>query len=336
MVSIKDIAQACGVSTATVSKALNNREDVNPQTRERVREAAKQLGYLPNAMARALKTNKTYNIGVLMVDKAESGLRHHYFASVLDSFKVTMERSGYDLTFISNRIGSQTCSYLEHCMYRNVDGVFAACVDFSMPEVQELLKSDLPVVSVDYVTDGNCAVVSDNAGGIRDAVNYALQRGHTRLGLIYGEDSQVTELRKAAFSEMLEEHRCEVHQEWIMQGKYLHTELAFRLTQKMLQNENRPECILYPDDVCAVAGMEAIRNAGLRPGHDISVIGYDGHPDFQMLDPRLTTIRQDTDSIGARAAELLLRLLHKEQIPSSERVCYVSGTLLEGDTVAQN
>ena len=80
MVSIKDIAQACGVSTATVSKALNNREDVNPQTRERVQETARQLGYLPNAMARALKTNKTYNIGVLMVDKADSGLTHHYFA----------------------------------------------------------------------------------------------------------------------------------------------------------------------------------------------------------------------------------------------------------------
>ena len=137
MVSIKDIAQACGVSTATVSKALNNREDVNPQTRERVQETARQLGYLPNAMARALKTNKTYNIGVLMVDKADSGLTHHYFASILDSFKVAMERSGYDLTFISNQIGSQACSYLEHCRYRNVDGVLAACVDFNTQEVQD-------------------------------------------------------------------------------------------------------------------------------------------------------------------------------------------------------
>ena len=175
MVSIKDIAQACGVSTATVSKALNNREDVNPQTRERVQETARQLGYLPNAMARALKTNKTYNIGVLMVDKADSGLTHRYFASILDSFKVAMERSGYDLTFISNQIGSQTCSYLEHCRYRNVDGVLAACVDFSTQEVQDLLDSSLPVVSVDYDSGENYAVVSDNAEGIREAVEYALR-----------------------------------------------------------------------------------------------------------------------------------------------------------------
>lgn len=334
MVSIKDIAQACGVSTATVSKALNDREDVNPKTRERVREAAKQLGYLPNAMARALKTNKTYNIGVLMVDKADSGLRHHYFASILDSFKVAMEHSGYDLTFISNRIGSRTCSYYEHCMYRNVDGVLAACVEFSSPEVQELLGSDLPVVSVDYVSDGTYSVLSDNAGGIRDAVEYALRMGHTQLGLIYGEDSQVTMTRKEAFIHTLEAHQMAVHDEWIVQGKYLHPELAFQLTQEMLQGDS-PECILYPDDVCAVAGMEAIRNAGLVPGKDISVIGYDGHPILQMLEPHLTTIRQDTESIGTNAAELLLRLLHKELIPGSEQVRYVSGELLEGETVAQ-
>ena len=335
MVSIKDIARVCGVSTATVSKALNNREDVNPQTRERVREAARQFGYLPNAMARALKTNKTYNIGVLMVDKAESGLRHHFFASILDSFKVTMEQNGYDLTFISNRIGSQTCSYYEHCMYRNVDGVLAACVDFSTPEVQELMASGLPVVSVDYVSDGNYAVASDNAEGIRSAVEYVLRKGHSRLALIYGEDSQVTKLRKHAFVETLKAHQCEVKEEWMLQGKYLHPELAAELTQKLLAMENPPECIFYPDDVCAVSGMEAIRNAGYEPGREVSVVGYDGHPIIQMLEPHLTTFRQDTELIGTNAAELLLRILHKDEIPDSERIRSVSGKLLEGETVAQ-
>lgn len=335
MVSIKDIAQACGVSTATVSKALNNREDVNPQTRERVQETAKQLGYLPNAMARALKTNKTYNIGVLMVDKADSGLTHHYFASILDSFKVAMERSGYDLTFISNQIGSQTCSYYEHCIYRNVDGVLAACVDFSTPEVKDLLSSELPVVSVDYDNGGNYAVVSDNEAGVRDAVEYALQMGHTTLALIYGEDSQVTQVRRSAFAETLKAHRCEVHDELILQGKYLHPELAYGLTQTLLHEQNRPTCILYPDDICAVAGMAAIKDAGLEPGKDVSLIGYDGHPVLRMLGPHLTTIQQDTETIGIKAAELMLHLLHKDPIPADERLSYVSGRLLVGDTVAQ-
>lgn len=347
MVSIKDIAQACGVSTATVSKALNNRDDVNPATRERVREAAKALGYLPNAMARALKTNKTYNIGVLMVDKADSGLKHHYFASILDSFKVVMERSGYDLTFISSQIGSQTYSYYEHCMYRNVDGVLAACVDFSSQEVQSLLESDLPVVSVDFVSDGKYSVASDNAAGMRDAVRYALSRGHRKLALIYGEPSQVTDIRKRVFLEAITEYQsgfqCEDDSETnkiqhtIIEGKYLHPELAYQLTQTLLQEstpENRPSCIFYPDDICAVAGMAAIQDAGFVPGQEVSVIGYDGHPVLRMLGPHLTTIRQDTEQIGIKAAELMLRVLHKEDIPLSERVRTCSGLLLEGDTVA--
>lgn len=335
MVSIKDIARACGVSTATVSKALNDREDVNAQTRERIRAAAKQLGYLPNAQARSLKTNKTYNIGVLMVDKADSGLKHYYFASILDSFKVVMEHNGYDLTFISTQIGSQTCTYYEHCMYRNVDGVLAACVEFTSPAVQELLKRELPVVSVDYDNGRNYAVVSDNEAGVRDAVEYALHRGHTKLAMICGEDSQVTSLRKAAFLETLRAHQREAQKHLLLNGKYLHPQIAYDLTAALLHEDDRPDCILYPDDICAVSGMAAIREAGLVPGEDVSVIGYDGNPVLQMFHPHLTTVQQDTETLGSQAAKLMLRLLHKEHIPVSERISHVSGRLLEGETVAQ-
>lgn len=335
MVSIKDIAHACGVSTATVSKALNNRDDVNPLTRERVQETARQLGYLPNAMARALKTNKTYNIGVLMVDKADSGLKHHYFASILDSFKVVMERSGYDLTFISSQIGAQLCTYYEHCVYRNVDGVLAACVDFSTPEIQALLKSEIPVVSVDYVSDGKYSVISDNEAGIRSALGYALRMGHRNIAYIYGESSQVTEIRKNAFIQVLEEYSIQPNENMILEAKYLHPELSYELTRRLLSGENRPTCILYPDDLCAVAGMRAIQDAELRVGSDVSVVGFDGHPILRMLGPQLTTIQQDTEAIGQSAARLMLRLLQKEEIPMAERVQRINVQLLEGNTVAQ-
>ena len=335
MVSIKDIAQACGVSTATVSKALNNRDDVNPATRERVQETAKALGYLPNAMARALKTNRTYNIGVLMVDKADNGLKHHFFASILDSFKVVMERSGYDLTFISNQIGSQAYSYYEHCMYRNVDGVLAACVDFASADVQALLASDLPVVSVDYLEEGTYSVASENSKGIRMALEYAIGRGHKRIAFLYGDPSQVTDERLKAFRETMEEHHLEVDESIILEGKYLQPELSYKLTQQLIAEENRPTCIMYPDDICAAAGMTAIQDAGMTPGKEISLIGYDGNPVLRMLGPHLTTIQQDTEQIGIRAAEIMLKLLQKEEIPESKRVSIVDVKLLEGETVAR-
>ena len=105
MASIKDIAKACGVSVATVSKALNGHNDISQATKEKVREAARQIGYMPNSAARALKTNRTYNLGVLFVDEAQSGLTHEFFAAVLDSFKRHAEGRGYDITFINHNIG---------------------------------------------------------------------------------------------------------------------------------------------------------------------------------------------------------------------------------------
>ena len=114
MVSMKDISETCGVSIATVSKALNGRTDISTSTKERVLEVAKKMGYVPNSSARALKTNRTYNIGVLFADEARSGLTHSYFSPVLDSFRQGVEEKGYDITFLGRHVGKSELSYSEH------------------------------------------------------------------------------------------------------------------------------------------------------------------------------------------------------------------------------
>ena len=131
MVSMKDISAVCGVSIATVSKALNDHRDIGKETKEHIRQVAKELGYSPNSAAKTLKTNRTYSLGVLFVDDEQSGLTHDYFAHVLDSFKRTAEERGYDITFINScKTRPQRMSYLEHSRYRRFDGVVIACVDF--------------------------------------------------------------------------------------------------------------------------------------------------------------------------------------------------------------
>ena len=112
MSSLKDLARECGVSVATVSKALNGQSDISAATRDRVREAARRMGYVPNMAARAMKTNRTYNLGVLFVDERQSGLAHEYFSAVLDSFKVQVEKLGYDITFVNRNLGGRTMTYL--------------------------------------------------------------------------------------------------------------------------------------------------------------------------------------------------------------------------------
>ena len=153
------------------------------------------MGYYPNLFARALKKNRTYNIGVLFVDEAQSGLTHEYFANVLDSFKVEAESHGYDITFINKHIGLKTMSYYEHSKYRGVDGVVIACIDFSDPDVIELIHSDLPVVTIDHVFDNRTAIVSDNVKGMRDLILYIYEKGHRKISFIHGADSSVTKNR---------------------------------------------------------------------------------------------------------------------------------------------
>ncbi len=113
MVSLKDIAKVCGVSTATVSKALNNQKDIGEDTKVKVKDAAAKLGYFPNSAARALKTKRSYNLGVLFQDAAGRGLTHEYFAAVLNGFKVQAESVGYDISFLSSE--NRQMSYYEHC-----------------------------------------------------------------------------------------------------------------------------------------------------------------------------------------------------------------------------
>lgn len=333
MVSLKDIAAKCGVSVATVSKALNDLSDVGPATKERIRNAARELGYFPNSSARALKTNRTYNIGVLFVDQSQSGLTHDYFAHVLDSFKKVVESKGYDITFI-NSTHNNNMSYLEHSHYRGVDGVVIACVDFYDPQVIELIHSDLPVVTIDHVFDYRIAVLSDNIQGMHDLVEYVCSKGHTKIAYIAGNDTSVTKNRLGSFYRSLEKRGIDTPDEYVMYASYRDPETAYKCTKKLLALKNRPTCIMYSDDYSCIGGINAIRDEGLRIPEDISVVGYDGSYISQILEPRLTTLEQDTKQIGRIAAEKLIHLIENPKTTLIQRMV-IDGHLIEGASVAE-
>ncbi len=333
MVSMKDIAKACGVSVATVSKALNDYSDIGRETRERVREMADEMGYFPNSSARALKTKRTFNLGVLFVDDANSGLTHEFFAHILESFKVTAMNAGYDITFTSNNIAGRKTSYLEHCKYRGVDGVVIACIDFYDPSVQELIMSDLPVVTIDHVFDNRIAVTSDNIQGMKDLVNYVVSKGHRKIAYIHGADSSVTRARLNSYFHTLASYGIDVPEEYVEHAAYLNVKEAVEATGRLLDLPERPSCILYPDDVTGIAGVNELHRRGFIVGKDISVCGYDGIEMGRMLKPAITTVAQDTEVIGRVAAQKLISLIEQPRLTMIERVV-VPAHLIEGGSVA--
>ncbi len=335
MASMKDISRECGVSIATVSKALNNHTDIGEETKAHIRRVAKEMGYFPNSSARALKTNRTYNIGVLFVDEARSGLTHDYFSNVLDSFKRTVESRGYDITFINASGGGRgSNTYLEHCRYRGFDGVVAACVNFYDPAVEELIKSDIPIVTIDHLFNNRVAVMSDNVKGMKDLFTYVYEQGHRKIAYIHGADSAVTRSRLSSFYKTAEDFGVQIPDEYIREAAYRNTASAGEETQKLLDLPDPPTCILYPDDFSCFGGINVIKERGLRIPEDISVAGYDGIRVGRHIEPQLTTLRQDTALLGARAGERLISLIERPKTTLIEQVV-VEGSVYPGKTVGR-
>lgn len=332
MVSMKDIAQKCGVSVATVSKALNDQQDISQETRQRVRAAAEEMGYVTNASARALKASRTYNVGILFVDEQNSGLTHEYFSAVLESLKVKLESSGYDVTFINRNTGRQG-SYLRHCLYRGVDGVIIACVDFDDPQVLELIHSSLPVVTIDHIFNNRMAVVSDNVQGMEALVRHACSRGHRKLAFIHGEDTAVTRNRLTGFYRACEEVGIAPEDCIVRESRYHDAQSCARVTREILSLPQRPSCIFFPDDYSYIGGMNVIREMGLKIPEDVSVLGYDGVPLADIVSPRLTTYCQDTKAIGTAAARSLVELIEHPRTTVADRIV-VPGQLRVRESVA--
>ena len=319
MVSMKDLAAACNVSVATVSKALNDQHDVSAKTKEMVRRKAKELGYFPNSAAKALKTNRSHNIGVLFVDEAQSGLTHDFFANVLDSFKRTIELRDYDLTLVNcSKMHHGSMTYLERARYRGFDGVVIACIDFKDSEVVEF--------------NNRIAVISDNVKGMRDLVTYVYEMGHRKIAYIHGNDSSVTQARVSSFYTTCTQLGIDVPDEYLKVADYRNTEETYQRTMELLDLSDPPTCILYPDDFAGFGGINAIRERGLRIPEDISVAAYDGIRIGRHIEPKLTTIRQDTEQIGKLAAENLIKLIEHPRT-TIIRPIVVEGELYKGSTV---
>ncbi len=333
MASIKDISAVCGVSIATVSKALNNHRDISEETKAHIRQVAKEMGYFPNSAAKALKTNRTGNLGVLFSDDNHSGLTHDHFAYILDSFKKTAEQKGYDITFINTgENGVRKMSYLEHSRYRGFDGVVIACINFYEPEVEELVRSEIPVVTIDHIFNNRICILSDHVKGMRDLLTYIYELGHRKIAYIHGADSSVTRNRLASFYRTAEQLGLKIPDDYVRESPYRDTESAYRMTKSLLSLKNPPTCICYPDDFASFGGMNAIKESGLRIPEDISIAGYDGIRAGRHIEPQLTTINQDTARIGRLAAEKLVSLVENPKTTIIEQI-NVEGELFPGKSV---
>ena len=335
MVTLKDIARECNVSFSTVSKALKGSNEISADTIAIIQNKAAEMGYHPNIAARTLRTNRTYDIGVIFEDKTGSGFQHQYFAKIISGLQEIIQNNSYDLTFTGPAV-NQPYDYYKHIIGRNFDGVVILSADFNRPDLTEVIKSGIPTVALDYIYDKNhISVISDNKQGMSELMEYIISMGHTRIAMIHGEDTGVTKERKEIFIETAAKHGIKIPKEYFVEALYHDPFTSAEGTSYLLSLPEPPTCICFPDDYSALGGIREINSRNLTPGKDISIAGYDGIMLTSMMLPPLTTYEQDGEMIGRCLAESLINQIEgKYSKPEEFKPKLISGRLLKGGTIA--
>ena len=327
MVTLKMIAEECGLSVAAVSKALNHMPGISEKNAIRVRECAKRMNYYPNGAAQTLKTQRSYNIGVVYQNEMD----HEYFSRMLTAVRETAEGAGYDLTFLSNK-GVTEFGYAAHAMRRNCDGVLVCNGNIDQEDLERLASSPLPVVSVERDFEGRSSVWSDNASSMEDIVEYVTSRGHSRIAFIYGEPGQVTLERITAFRAACEKRGIDVPEDYLREANFQNPKQSGIATRELMELPEPPTCILFPDDISYLGGLTELEREGRAIGRDVSCFGYDGVRLSELLRPTLATYRQDAEAMGRAAVHELFSAI-EEGSSYTPRKIVVSGAVQPGASV---
>ncbi len=327
MVRLKDIAEVCGVSVATVSRALNGLTNENRERTSFICQTAHDMGYYPNAAARTLKTSRSNNLGILYEDR----MNHEYFSSLFDELRREADAHGYDLTFLGHGGNTET-NYYEHARQRSLDGVIVVQVDYDAAGIIRLATSSIPTVIVDHTYDGCDCVTSDNRTSMEQIVRHVHARGHQRIAFIQGEKGAVSRERLAGFYKVCAELGIRVPVEFVREGHFHNPSDSAEIIRDLMQLDDRPTCVLCPDDYSCLGALWLLEAQGIRVPEDISLVGYDGIRMSQMITPRLTTYRQDTVQIAKKVFSLITDAIDSPETHNPKQIT-VSGMLVEGETV---
>ncbi|HEX9380325.1 MAG TPA: LacI family DNA-binding transcriptional regulator [Gaiellaceae bacterium] len=306
--TIKDVAARAGVSIATVSRALNDKGDVSVQTRERVREVARSVGYSADPAARSLASQKTRLVAVVVGDNAgHCDLSLVFFGKVLAAISRRLAQSSYDpLLLQPSDIG------LEH----RFDAAVLIGVDGDDPLVAEVVSRKVPLVGVDVRCAGDrvAYVGSDHADGVRLALAHLHALGHRRIAHVAGAANTVAGSdRIDAFRREATALGLEHSEELLRQGDFSSAS-GYRETCALLALAERPTAIVAASDLMALAAMQAIRDAALQPGREVAVVGFDDLEAAALAHPPLTTIRQDRRELGTLAATRATELIENPDV----------------------
>ena len=308
-ITITDVAQKAGVSKQTVSRVINDRPDVAPDTRKRIKALIRNMGYTPDPIARSMK-GSTHTLGCITPNLSDFN-----FSAIVQAAQSEARQHGYFVLTGSAQSEIDVSPLLTEMLDRRVDGflVINPRDDNRYRHLLPIIEAEIPIVYIKNtpVNEPVSAVCLDDYTGGYLASQYLISLGHRSIVTILGpENEECTKKRLAGFAKALHDVGAEVDQRLILQGDWSAESGKFAIN-KLLGYQVSFSAIFAQNDRMALGAMRALREAGMRIPQDISVVGYDDLPLTSFYDPPLTTVRQPIERFGQVGVQLLLEAIKK-------------------------
>jgi DNA-binding LacI/PurR family transcriptional regulator len=304
--TIFDVAKQAGVSIGTVSRVLNNRDRVHPETRERVLKAVHDLDYHANAIARGLANRQTNALGLVIPQ-----VNDPYYFQILRGVEDAATASDFSLLIVSQPRPAPEHRYLSLFRRGNVDAMVLVAIDVVAHEVQKIADRGVPIVLVQQDVDRNIPTfLSDNYHGARALVEHLVKdHGYSRLAYITGTDyTGDSRERLRALRDVSSEQGLFLSPDCIVQGDYL-SGSGFHAMNQLLDLPEPPEAVFAANDQMAIDAMMAVQQRGLHVPQDIAVVGFDDIPMASYITPALTTVHQPIYELGWHAAQKAFEMI---------------------------
>jgi LacI family transcriptional regulator len=327
-VTIRDVARAAGVSVATVSRAFNDSGPVHAETKQRIREVALAMRYVPNGAARTLTTSKANACGVLLPD-----LYGEFFSEVIRGIDQTARRQGHHILVSSSHDDQAELEAAVRAMRGRVDGLILMLPDIDIRAVQANLPDQIPVVLIN-AADGAGAfdtITVDNYGGAYAMVRHLLATGRDKVAIITGSPrNHDARERLRGYSAALWDGGAEWRADWEIPGDF--TEAGgYRAAKALAMLDPRPNAVFAANDAMAIGALSAFRELGLLVPVDIAVGGFDDVPMSRYMSPPLTSVHVAISELGVQAMTTLLDAV-RDQNQHVRRRIVLSATLRVRDS----
>lgn len=303
MATISDVASRAGVSTATVSRALNGKSTVDPELAERVLSAAEELGYRPNGPARNLRRQETAVLGLIISD-----VESPFFTAVARGVEDVAHESGYSVVLCnSDDDPAKEREYVDVALQERVAGVLLSPT--GRGDTAEMLRGNgTPVVAVDrrLPRSSGDTVLADTRLAAKQATVHLFRQGYRDIACVTGPTGVLTaDDRLDGYRDGLTEIGAAFREDRVRRSEF-RAAGAEQAATALLDSPGRPDALLVANNIMAVGVLTAMRRLGLRPGEDVGVVAFDDAPWAALLDPPLSVVRQPAYEMGATAARLLL------------------------------